>query len=207
MQPPETKPLLDQLRAAHPDLKSVTDQQLMELLQQAMQQHMANIDPTDKATLDRMSARELRVLGERMLSQGKWPEAEPVLLRILERSEQEGDREQQIWAMIYLGRLCSERGDFPEAYELFQQALAQAERLGEKRPQGAIYSEIGDILATQSQYPLAITHYRKSLEIGEALRHEQDLAVFYGNLADVYINAIYNFPRSARTKHISLIYG
>nr|VFJ47396.1 MAG: Tetratricopeptide repeat-containing protein [Candidatus Kentron sp. FW] len=179
--PPELQAQLAQFRAANPELKAASDEQLMELIPRVMR-HMADIDPTDEAALDRMSAADLGILGEQLLEQGKWPEAEPVLLRALERSEQEGDVDNRISAAGLLGRLCRDRRDFAEAHTLLQQVLGLAERLDDKWWQGTIFHDIGTTHAMQSQYHQAIVHYKKSLEIAKALGNELEMVVNYTRL-------------------------
>ena len=189
--PSEIKAQLDSLRQTHPELRCLSDERLMEMIQQAVEAEiMAQASAPDVGDIARMSAIEFRLkcraIGEQLLDAGRWQEAERWLLAMLERAEKVGDLMVQCQATGLLGHLCQSRGDFPQAMALQQQSLRLAERLGNRRLQGANYADMGGTYWMQGQYPQAIEHYRKSLEIAEKNGDEQMQAYVYGNLGNVY---------------------
>ena len=115
--PPEIQDLIAQLRSEHPQLEGVPDEQILMMLQQAQSQAAAGSSVED---LEKMSAHECGVLGERLIHAGRWEEAERCFFAQLQKGEQAGDLDQQCKAAGTLGRLCGQRGDFRQAMTLLR---------------------------------------------------------------------------------------
>ena len=154
----EIKAQLNLLRQVHPEILGWSDEQLMALIQQAMQEETEHDATPGEADMARMSAEECGAMGQQLLQQGRWQEAEWWLFAGLKKAEQAGDLDIQCKTTGLLGQLCSNRGDTPQAMELSQQALGLAERLGDLRVQGTCYNQIGSIFLNQGLYPQAIKH-------------------------------------------------
>lgn len=208
--PAQAKAQLAALREARQELGDVSNDQLLGMIQSAMQAQTAQADLPDEAEIGKMSAADLATRAEGLLNVGQWDEAEKVLGLAVERAEAENDLKEQLGAETALARLCSRRGDFPQAMALYQRALALAERLGDQWLQGVIYNDIGEVHRMQGRYPQAIEHYKKCLKVFEGREDIEDVAAaIYGNLGNVYLSQG-DFDRAieaheqANTLHLNL---
>ncbi|MCP4410816.1 MAG: tetratricopeptide repeat protein, partial [Gammaproteobacteria bacterium] len=143
--PPELQQMIAQVRQQHPQLAHLPDEQVAELIMQAMEQQT----PASGQDMDSMSANELDVAGQTLMDQGRWQEAEEYFFKAIDKGEEEGSYDQKCWGIIHLGQLCLQRGNFPQAMTLYQQALTLAERLNDRRLMGVIYNEIGETYRMQ----------------------------------------------------------
>jgi tetratricopeptide (TPR) repeat protein len=188
--PAEIKAQIDMLRQAHRQLRNLSDEQLIEMIQkQAMLLQKVQGAALGAADMEKMSAQECGAIGQQLLQLGRWQEAERWFLAALEKAERVDD----LWwvqgmAVGALGELCARRGEFLQAMALLQQALGLAERHGDRSLQGISCSQIGDAHLFQGQYPQAIECFKKSLEIGEEIGDKRMQAATYGSLGNVYLS-------------------
>ena len=88
----EIKAVIDQVRAQHPQLAALSDEQILHLMMRAQQQAAGDLSDDD---IDRMTAEECGVRGEQLLNVGRWDEAERFLFAQLKKAEAENDLDQQ----------------------------------------------------------------------------------------------------------------
>jgi tetratricopeptide (TPR) repeat protein len=144
--PPELQKIVAQAKRQYPQLAHLPDEVVAQMISEAMQEQQAG-PLAGSEELEKMSAKELNLMGQRLLNMGRWDEAERYFLCAVERAEQENDSEQQTWATAHLARLCRYRGDFPQAMALYQQALVLAEQIGDRRSMGVICDGLGTTYA------------------------------------------------------------
>ncbi|MEI7868412.1 MAG: tetratricopeptide repeat protein [Candidatus Methylumidiphilus sp.] len=178
--PEEIKAQLNLLRQADPEFQSLSDKQLMLLIQQAMEMEATQANVPDKASIERLSAEECGAIGNQLLELGRWQEAESWIINALEKSENTRDYLNQCRAYTLLGSLCYRRGEFPKAMKLLKYALELSEQFGLRREKGMIYDEIGTAYNTQGQYADSIECHKMSISIIEEL--DENACVAYGNL-------------------------
>ena len=139
--PPELQQMIAQVRQQYPQLAQLPDEQVAQLILEAMQAQQAA--PDSEADLETISAEDLISIGEYLRDTGRWEEAEKYFFEAMENAEINNDLPMQAAATTGLGSLCLQRGNFPQAMTLYQQALTLAERLNDRRLQGVIYDQIG----------------------------------------------------------------
>ncbi len=184
--PSEINDILDGLRQAIPEIGDMlSDDQLMEMIKQAMQTETSQLDELGETDMERMSAEECCKFGEQLLDVGRWQEAESWFIKVLEKDEKTKNYHfQYIGATTCLGSICYRRGDFTQAMELLQHALKLAEQYDSRLQQSIIYTEIGLAYASQSQYVKAIEYHKISIAIIEEI--DDNPCVPYCNLGTAY---------------------
>jgi len=147
---------------------------------------MQGIAEPETADIENMTAKECISHGEQLIDTGRWQESERYFFAALEKAQKKNNIYIQVWATLFLGRICNMRGDFSQAIILYQQALLLAEPLNNQRLNGVIYSDIGANCQMQGRYLHTIEHYKKVIKISEQIGDENGLSLGYGNLGIVY---------------------
>jgi tetratricopeptide (TPR) repeat protein len=123
--------------------------------------------------------------------QGRYPQAEPILLRALTLGEKESGMEPEIGESLnILGRTYHKQGRYTEAEPLLQRALALRQKvLGSQDPKVASSMDsLASLYYRQGKYEQAEALYTQALTIRQAMLDPQhpDIATNLNNLAIFY---------------------
>ena len=191
------------MRQDNPTLTvKMSDEEIIELLQQA-DHAMANDRPTafvvqphkdaqqapDKVTrqeFEKRSMDELIVVGQQLVYEGHWQDAEQAFHILLKKANQANHILYQSLALLLQGRLLSERGDQPRALILFRQALSLAKYTNDLKMVCQIHDSMGTAYNRQRNYKEAIEHHSYGIEISKRIGDEQGVIIGQANLGNVY---------------------
>ena len=180
----------------------MSDEGIIVLLQQA-DQAMANDRPTvfmveppndaqptqtanDNQDFEKKSMDELIVVGQQLVYEGYWQDAERAFHVLLKKANQASHVPYQSLGLLLQGQLRSDRGDQPQAFILFRQALSLAKSTNDLRMICQIHESTGIAYTRQGNYQEAIDHHRYALEICEHIGDEQGVILSRANLGNVY---------------------
>jgi len=88
--PPELHSLIAQARQKMPQLADPSDEQVAQMLMQAMQEQQSTTE-VETAEITDVIADECNTYGEQLLNTGQWQEAERYFFAAIEKAEQEND--------------------------------------------------------------------------------------------------------------------
>jgi tetratricopeptide (TPR) repeat protein len=194
---------IQQVRQDNPTLTAkMSDQEILALLQQS-DQAIANDRPTvfmvqppkdaqqmqtanDNQDFEKKSMDELIVLGQQLVYDGHWQDAERAFHVLLKKANQASHVPYQSLGLLLQGRLHSDRGDQPQALNLFRQALSLAKYTNDLKMICQIHDSTGIAYTRQGSYKEAIEHHRYAIEICEHIGDEQGVILSQANLGNAY---------------------
>ena len=125
---------------------------------------------------------DLIELGNALLAQGQYRQAQNALEESLRIALQQDNLQRQVLVLSQLGAIGMESKDYTAAKKNYTQARDVARDLGDLRTEALAWHNLGRIAREQQQWVEAEPCYRKSLAINELHGDDSEVSATYGEL-------------------------